>query len=89
MKVDLFDFELPPELIALRPVSPRDSARQLIVRPGETPEFADDNVANMAGHLRAGDVLVFNDTRVIPHGCLADGWAGQYGAFHRGDTAHA
>jgi hypothetical protein len=34
MKVDLFDFELPPELVALRPVSPRDSARQLIVRPG-------------------------------------------------------
>ncbi len=66
MKVDLFDFELPPELIALRPVSPRDSARQLIVRPGQTPEFADDIVANMANQLRAGDVLVFNDTRVIP-----------------------
>jgi S-adenosylmethionine:tRNA ribosyltransferase-isomerase len=66
MKVDLFDFELPPELVALRPVSPRDSARQLIVRPDGDPELVDDIVANMADHLRPGDVLVFNDTRVIP-----------------------
>jgi S-adenosylmethionine:tRNA ribosyltransferase-isomerase len=90
MKVDLFDFELPPELIALRPVSPRDSARQLIVRPGGDPEFADDNVANMADHLRAGDVLVFNDTRVIPGAAVwPPGGAGQYRAFHRSDLAHA
>jgi S-adenosylmethionine:tRNA ribosyltransferase-isomerase len=66
MKVDLFDFELPQELIALRPASPRDSARQLIVRPGSEHEFSDDVVSNLARQLKAGDVLVFNDTRVIP-----------------------
>ncbi len=66
MKVELFDFELPQELIALRPAVPRDSARQLIVRPGGEPEFADDIVSNLASHLNPGDVLVFNDTRVIP-----------------------
>lgn len=66
MKVDLFDFDLPQELIALRPASPRDSARQLIVRAGCKPELSDDVVSNLASHLKAGDVLVFNDTRVIP-----------------------
>ncbi len=66
MKVDLFDFELPQELIALRPASPRDSARQLIVQAGGKPELADDVVSNLATHLSPGDVLVFNDTRVIP-----------------------
>ncbi len=66
MKVDLFDFELPQDLIALRPASPRDSARQLIVHAGQEPELADDVVSNLASHLNPGDVLVFNDTRVIP-----------------------
>ena len=64
MRVDLFDFELPPERIALRPARPRDSARLLLV-PGEGP-FADLTVCDLPGLLRAGDVLVFNDTRVIP-----------------------
>ncbi|MCH9662156.1 MAG: tRNA preQ1(34) S-adenosylmethionine ribosyltransferase-isomerase QueA [Gammaproteobacteria bacterium] len=64
MKVDLFDFELPPDLIALRPVSPRDAARQLIVHPDG--HLSDDLVAGFADHLNPGDVLVFNDTRVIP-----------------------
>ncbi len=64
MKVDLFDFELPPELIALRPVAPRDAARQLIVHPDAT--LSDDVVCRLADHLSPGDVLVFNDTRVIP-----------------------
>ncbi len=64
MRVDLFDFELPPELIALRPAVPRDSARLLGVC-GEGP-FADRIVRDLPGMLRAGDVLVFNDTRVIP-----------------------
>ena len=64
MKVDLFDFELPPELIALRPVSPRDAARQLIVHPDG--HLSDDLVSNFANHLKPGDVLVFNNTRVIP-----------------------
>ncbi|MFN3944077.1 MAG: tRNA preQ1(34) S-adenosylmethionine ribosyltransferase-isomerase QueA [Allosphingosinicella sp.] len=63
MRVDLFDFELPSELIALRPASPRDSARLLLVRGGE---LADRTVLDLPSLLRAGDVLVFNDTRVIP-----------------------
>ena len=64
MRVDLFDFDLPPERIALRPARPRDSARLLSV-PGEGP-FADLTMRDLPGLLRAGDVLVFNDTRVIP-----------------------
>ena len=64
MRVDLFDFELPPERIALRPANPRDSAR-LLVADGAAP-FADRSVSDLPGALRSGDVLVFNDTRVIP-----------------------
>lgn len=64
MKVDLFDFELPTERIALRPVRPRDAARMLVVRP-DGP-FEDRGVRDLPNLLRKGDVLVFNDTRVIP-----------------------
>ena len=64
MRVDLFDFELPPENVALRPASPRDSARLLFV-PGQG-DFADHVVTALPALLRAGDCLVFNDTRVIP-----------------------
>ena len=64
MRVDLFDFELPPERIALRPARPRDAARLLLV-PGEGA-LSDLTVRDLPGLLRAGDVLVFNDTRVIP-----------------------
>ena len=64
MRVALFDFEPPPQLIALRPASPRDAARMLVVA-GEEP-FADRTVRDLPSLLRAGDVLVFNDTRVIP-----------------------
>jgi S-adenosylmethionine:tRNA ribosyltransferase-isomerase len=63
MRVDLFDFELPPERIALRPASPRDSARLLLVAGGG---LEDRTVSDLPKLLRAGDVLVFNDTRVIP-----------------------
>jgi len=63
MNVDLFDFELPPERIALRPACPRDSARMLVL-DGSTRE--DRHVADLPAALRRGDVLVFNDTRVIP-----------------------
>ena len=63
MRVDLFDFELPPERIALRPAQPRDSARLLFVGPDA---LADHRVTDLPDLLRAGDVLVFNDTRVIP-----------------------
>ena len=65
MKVDLFDFELPPERIALRPARPRDAARMLFVEGGEGP-FRDCGVRDLPSLLREGDVLVFNDTRVIP-----------------------
>jgi len=64
MNVDLFDFELPAERIALRPARPRDSARLLVARGGLP--LADHTVRDLPGLLRAGDVLVFNDTRVIP-----------------------
>lgn len=64
MRVDLFDFDLPEDRIALRPAEPRDAARLLVVRPGAAPE--DGIVRDLPGLLRAGDALVFNDTRVIP-----------------------
>ena len=64
MRVDLFDFDLPQELIALRPVRPRDSAR-LLLADGSKP-LEDKVVRDLPSLLRAGDVLVFNDTRVIP-----------------------
>ena len=64
MRVDLFDFDLPPENIALRPASPRDSARLLLA--GGAAALEDRVVRDLPSLLRAGDVLVFNDTRVIP-----------------------
>ncbi|GAA0656316.1 S-adenosylmethionine:tRNA ribosyltransferase-isomerase [Sphingomonas insulae] len=63
MKVDLFDFELPPERIALRPAVPRDAARLLVLAGDTTRDLI---VRDLPGQLRAGDCLVFNDTRVIP-----------------------
>lgn len=64
MRVDLFDFELPTDRIALRPARPRDAARLLFV-PGQG-DFADKGVLDLPDLLQPGDVLVFNDTRVIP-----------------------
>src|SRR4030081_290159 len=66
MRTDLFDFELPPERIALRPAAPRDSAQLLVVRPGGTPEYEDRGMRDLPDLLRAGDALVVNDTKVIP-----------------------
>lgn len=63
MRVDLFDFDLPPDRIALRPAAPRDSARLLAVSPAAQ---SDHVVTDLPRLLRAGDVLVFNNTRVIP-----------------------
>ncbi|MXP28922.1 tRNA preQ1(34) S-adenosylmethionine ribosyltransferase-isomerase QueA [Porphyrobacter algicida] len=65
MNVDLFDFELPKERIALRPVRPRDAAKMLVAR-GATSPFVDANVHDLPALLNPSDVLVFNDTRVIP-----------------------
>ncbi|WP_165644472.1 S-adenosylmethionine:tRNA ribosyltransferase-isomerase, partial [Oharaeibacter diazotrophicus] len=64
MDVSLFDFDLPPESIALRPASPRDSARLLLVPPDGG--FVDHVVRDLPDLLGPGDVLVFNDTKVIP-----------------------
>jgi S-adenosylmethionine:tRNA ribosyltransferase-isomerase len=63
MRVDLFDFELPSERIALRPARPRDSARLLLV---EGKDISDQEMLELPDLLRPGDVLVFNDTKVIP-----------------------
>jgi len=64
MKLADFDFDLPEDRIALRPASPRDSARLLLVEPGAP--LRDLSVRDLPGLLRAGDILVLNDTRVIP-----------------------
>lgn len=75
MRTELFDFELPEELIALRPAVPRDAARLLVVRApyrvhGQSfvspPLFEDREVRNLAALLSPGDALVVNDTKVIP-----------------------
>ncbi|MBM3617458.1 MAG: tRNA preQ1(34) S-adenosylmethionine ribosyltransferase-isomerase QueA [Alphaproteobacteria bacterium] len=94
MKVDDFDFELPPDRIATRPVTPRDAARLLLVgcsgeiagrgqqseraispRSGASCEeqnvpqrtqIDDSTVRNLPDFLRAGDILVLNNTKVIP-----------------------
>src|SRR6478672_2563241 len=63
MRVDLFDFELPQDRIALRPARPRDSARLLLV---EGRDVSDHKVLELPRLVRPGDVLVFNDTKVIP-----------------------
>jgi S-adenosylmethionine:tRNA ribosyltransferase-isomerase len=63
MRTDLFDFELPADSIALRPASPRDSARMLVVQPGGV--LRDHVVADLPKWLEPGDQLVVNDTRVI------------------------
>jgi S-adenosylmethionine:tRNA ribosyltransferase-isomerase len=63
MRTDLFDFELPAENIALRPASPRDSARMLVVQPGEV--LRDQLITDLPKWLEPGDQLVVNDTKVI------------------------
>src|SRR4051795_12305691 len=80
MKVDLFDFELPQDRIALRPARPRDSARLLLV---EGSDILDRMVLDLPDLLRPGDVLVFNDTKVIPAQL-----EGRRGAARIGATLH-
>jgi S-adenosylmethionine:tRNA ribosyltransferase-isomerase len=63
MRTDLFDFELPTGRIALRPASPRDGARMLIVQPDGV--LRGGIVADLPHWLEPGDQLVVNDTRVI------------------------
>ena len=72
-----FDFHLPEDRIALRPVNPRDAARLLTVRGRDEGTLDDRHFMDLPGQLRAGDVLVVNDTRVIPAQLFA----------HKGDAA--
>ena len=64
MRVDVFDFDLPEDFIALRPASPRDSARMLVIYPDGKLEHA--HIRDLPGYLRSGDALVLNDTKVFP-----------------------
>lgn len=66
MRTADFDFALPPETIALRPAEPRDAAKLLVVAPQAEPEFDDRVIRELPSLLRAGDLLVVNDTKVIP-----------------------
>jgi S-adenosylmethionine:tRNA ribosyltransferase-isomerase len=75
MRVDLFDFDLPEDRIALRPARPRDAARMLVVMPGKGLE--DRHVRDLTDVLRPGDALVVNDTKVIA--------AELHGERHRGE----
>lgn len=79
MHVGLFDFVLPEDRIALRPVAPRDAAKMLVVRPNNAMRFDDRIVRDLPDLLQPGDVLVANDTRVIP--------ARLYGVRVRGENA--
>jgi S-adenosylmethionine:tRNA ribosyltransferase-isomerase len=65
MRTDLFDFDLPSELIALRPAIPRDAARLLVVRPGEKKQLEDRVARDLPQLLQPGDQIVVNDTKVI------------------------
>ena len=76
MRLSDFDFELPEHRIALRPAKPRDSARLLVVEAGGA--LIDRAVSDLPDLLRAGDALVFNDTKVIA--------ARLKGARHREDN---
>jgi len=77
-----FHFELPAGLIAQRPVTPR-SASRLLVLDGASGVLADRTFRELPSLLREGDVLVFNDTRVVParvHGTIRAGAANQCSA---------
>ncbi|HEY1978551.1 MAG TPA: tRNA preQ1(34) S-adenosylmethionine ribosyltransferase-isomerase QueA [Xanthobacteraceae bacterium] len=65
MRTDLFDFDLPEDRIALRPASPREAAKLLVVRPGAKNDLEDRIIRDLPALLRPGDVIVVNDTKVI------------------------
>jgi len=81
MRTDDFDFDLPDDLIALRPPAERDAGRLLLVRPEHAPTFGDHMVRDLPNLLSPGDTLVLNDTKVIP--------AALEGVRTRGDSAVA
>src|SRR5262249_30218873 len=64
MRLDEFDYPLPRELIAAHPCEPREAARLLLIPAAGA--FADRTIADLPSLLRPGDLLVFNDTKVIP-----------------------
>ena len=75
MRVDEFDFDLPESLIALRPARPRRAARLLVVEPGPADApFGDARVEDLPDLLSPRDLLVFNDTRVIPARLRGERW---------------
>ena len=65
MRLSDFDFELPAELIAQHPPAERGGSRLLVVRAAEPPPLADRLFSDLPSLLAPGDLLVFNDTRVI------------------------
>ncbi len=83
MRVDLFDFDLPEARIALRPASPRDASRLLEVAPGQP--LADRMFTDLPACLRPGDVLVLNDTKVLPAALVGKRPAREHGG---GGPAH-
>ena len=92
MLVSDFDFELPEELIALHPVEPRDSARLLLVDPANG--LSDLHIPDLLTQLRPGDVLVVNDTRVLPSELRGSRVRGEYRAnvsfnLHKRVDAHS
>ena len=64
MKLSDFDFNLPEDLIALNPVKPRDSSK--LLRISSSDIYEDTTFDKLTNYLKRGDVLVVNDTRVIP-----------------------
>ena len=87
MRVDAFDFVLPPERIALAPANPRDSARMLVV--GADGGLTDSHVRDLPNFLRRGDALVVNDTRVIAARLEGVRVRGDGDRFDRGDADRA
>jgi S-adenosylmethionine:tRNA ribosyltransferase-isomerase len=73
MHLDDFDFELPRRLIADRPCEPRDAARLLVIPNSDG--LQDRRVSDLPALLRPGDLLVFNDTKVIPARLVGHGWS--------------
>ena len=69
-----FDYPLPPELIAQRPLTRRDSSRMMVLERARAG-FADRRFGDLPGLLGAGDLLVFNNTRVFRPGCWEGGSA--------------
>ena len=65
-----FDFDLPSDLIASHPLSQRDASRMLVVKEEKT---SDKHIRDFLDYLQPGDVVVFNNSRVIPARFIADG----------------